>query len=199
MNTYSITDRFKRLWKDEGGWIQLAALAVPALSKLFSGGAKNSSEGRTARDNAQLERDRLAQRSVSDYEQALQNRRQLEMEQRQMDAAAREAGFKGALRASAIQQWQPAGRPNNVPTISFVKRPETAALPEYERQMMLRLLEGEKFDALPAVERFKPSPVSEASTWEKISGGLGLGFGALDALLKLRKDQADEEDQNWTL
>lgn len=160
----------------------LFKVGAPILSKLFTGGAKGAQDDRNARDIAAANRDRLAVTQANAYEQALENRADLELKQRAADAAAREAGFKGALRAAAIQQWQPAARPNGIPTIAFAHKPDTAALPEYERQMMLRLLNGEQFDDLPPIERIRLSEPSQSSTWEKISGGLGLGFGVLDAL-----------------
>jgi hypothetical protein len=175
------------------------ALALPVLTKLFSGGAKGMQQDRQTKDAANLQRDQLALQQENLRQNALLDRARLDLQQREADAKARQEGFAGALRSASIQQWQPAARPNGVPSISFVRKPDSAALPEYERQMMLRLLQGEQFDALPQLPTMRVSQPAQASTWEKIAGGLGLGAGIWSALSQIKQGQSNPyaESDEW--
>lgn len=166
--------------------LPLIPLGLSLAGKIFGGGAKSSAEARAAQDQANAQRDRTLAESVAARETAIRDRARLEMEQREADAKARQDGYKAALRSQYLQGWSPAQRPNSVPMIrgGFNTIPagsiETAK--EMERQAMLRLMNGEKFDKLPTIERFTPAPIAKQGTWEKISGILGLGFGAAGEL-----------------
>lgn len=162
-------------------WGAIIAAAAPYVGKALSGASKGSEQSRRQDDQSAMYRDRNAADAIAEYERAQQARAKLEMEQRAFDAKSREAGFMGAMRGDAIRNWQPANRPGGVANISFVQRPGAggqAAAAEYERQAMLRLMNGEKFDELPALERFAPTAPKQASTWEKLAGMLGLGLQA---------------------
>ena len=160
------------------------------LGKLFGGGAKKSAEDRQAQDMANVQRDRNRLQAISDYEKALQDRAQLEMDRREFDTKARQDAYRSALRSQYLQGWAPAQRPAGIETVrgGFNTIPEASkqAAAEFERQALLKMLNGEKFDSLPAIERFTPTPVSKPSTWEKLSGILGLGLTGASELYNAR-------------
>jgi hypothetical protein len=158
---------------------------------------QGAAENRGAKTAAQLDRDVLAQRSASDYEQALENRAKLEMDRRTADAKARQDAFVQSLRSALALNFSPAARPEGVANISFVGKgigeQGQAAAAEMSRQAMLRLLNGEKFDPLPAVERFTPSALPQASTWEKVAGILAPSLTAAGAIAKAaNRDEGDQ-------
>jgi hypothetical protein len=151
-----------------------------ALGKLFGGGAKQQSSDRQGKDTVNTQRDRNAIEAMSEREQALIARAALELKQREFDAASRESGYRQSLRSQYLQNWTPAQRPNGIQMIhggfNTVSDASRQTAKEMERQATLRLLNGEHFDALPAMQNYIPSPMSTPSTWEKLSGILGLGL-----------------------
>jgi hypothetical protein len=195
---YDVKSRLQRLWKDEGGWITAALAGASLLGKLFGGGSKASAEQRAAQDQANIYRDRTALDAITNRERALQDRRKLEMEQREMDAGARDAGYKRALHSQYLQNWQPAGRPKGVEMVrggfNTITDAQRQVAKEAERQALIRLMQGEQFDALPPMERFAPTPLSKASTWEKLSGILGLGLQGVGAINQMRNGNGEDED-----
>lgn len=175
-------------------------LAFPAimagaglLGKLFSGGSKSMANSREQQNMANMGRDRTASDAIADYERALQERRRLEMSQRELDGKTRDTGYRQGLHAQSVQNWQPAQRPDRIATVrgGFNTIPQASRdfAQQFEQQATVRALQGEKFDAMPAPQRFRPTPVKEASLWEKMSGAIGLGLSGVGAAGELMKKQ----------
>jgi hypothetical protein len=201
---YDIRVRLRRLWNDEGGWVGAAIAGAGLLGKLFSGGAKGSAEGRQkANENAILQ-DRMRAEEIASHERALQDRRALDMKQREMDSGARDMGYRQALRSQYLQGWTPAQRPDGIQMIrgGFNTIPQSAKdlAKDFERQALIKALQGEKFADLPALERFKPTAMKEPSMWEKVSGALGLGMqgaGAIGGMFGKGKNVGTGEDDGF--
>ena len=60
---------------------------------------------------------------------------------------------------------------------------------QFEQQATVRALQGEKFDSLPAIQQFTPTPVKQPSLWERLSGAAGLGLSAAGAMRDALKQQ----------
>lgn len=161
-------------------------MALNLAGKLLSGGAKGSEQSRLAADSANAVRDRTSSDALSDYERNLVARGNLDVDQRKVDSATRDSGYKQALRAQALQNWTPAQRPSRIPMVTggFNTIPQASRdfAKDFEQQAMVRALQGEKFDKLPPVQRFNPTPVKEPSLWEKLSGAAGLGLQGASAV-----------------
>ena len=149
-----------------------------------------SSHNRGEQEQAQLNRDAISERAMSDHENALLNRADLEMKQRQMDAQTREQAYRQAMRSQYLKSYHPAERPDGVPMIhgSFntVSPDMINTAQEMEKQAMLRMLNGEKFDSLPTLEKFTPTPFQGPSTFEKIANIAGPSLQTLSVLHKLQ-------------
>lgn len=152
---------------------------------------KSSAQNRGAHTEAQIDRDVIAQRAASDYENAQQNRAKLDLDRRDEAAKLQADAWKKALTSSLALNWKPANRPEGVPNISFVGDgigvQGRAAAEALNKAVMLKLLSGEKFDQLPPLQRFTPAPIPEASTWEKIAGFLGPSLTVAGAIAKASK------------
>ena len=183
-------------------WGNAFKIAAPYLGKILSGGAKSSADARAARNSDNIYRDRTQLESVTSHERALQDRARLEMEQRQMDAATREQAYQQALRSQYLQNWSPAQRPKGVEMVrgGFNTIPDSArgTAAEMERQALLRLMNGEQFAPMPAMERFRQTPEAKESTLSKIGGLLGLGLTGYGEIAKLYgRGSAPVDGSTW--
>ena len=162
--------------------------AGAVVGALGQGAAQN----RGAQTAATLDRDVIAQKAAAEYENAQQNRAKLDLDQREEAARLQSDAWKKALQSSLALNWSPATRPQGVANISFVgkgigEQGKTAA-EALNRAVTLKLLEGEKFKDLPALERFTPSELPKASTWEKIANILGPSLSIAGKLVKSKQD-----------
>jgi hypothetical protein len=167
-----------------GLWGRLAQSAlspqgIGAIGSALTGMAKGAEADRAQGVNYQLGRDRLGLDAQAQYERDLQSRRNQEMEQRDLASRTGTTAFQNALRASNVSGFQPAARPQGVPTISFVHPTQGGrdAADAMSREAMLRLMEGEKFDPLPPLQPYalsSPTSMPGQSLLEKILGPLGL-------------------------
>ena len=160
---------------------------ISLASKLFGGGSKGMEDARLKQDQANALRDQTAERAMFDRERALQDRSKLEMDQLTQQSKSASDAMKRALFSQYLGGWTPAGRPDGVPMIrggfNTIPQGSAEAAKEMERQAMLKLMAGgDKFSQLPAMERFQATPLSQASTKEKIFGMLGLGGNVLGGL-----------------
>lgn len=170
-------------------WPALLA-GAGVLGKLFSGGAKSSASAREQRNSDAVMQDRTRADVMGDHERALQQRAQIDMDRRKADLDTRDMGYKQALRSQYLQNWQPMQRPNGVPMVrgGFNTIPQGSRDfgKQFEQQAMVRALQGEKFDQMPAIERFQQAQMKGPSLWEKVSGAIGLGLqgaGAIGGLM----------------
>ena len=157
------------------------------LGKLFSGGSKGQEDARLKQDQLNAQRDQINERAMADREGALQGRAKLEMDQAAQQSKSQADAMKRALFSQYLGGWTPATRPAGVETIrgGFNTIPVASqdAAKEFERQAMLKMMAGgDQFSALPAMESFRATPVSQQSTKEKIFGMLGLGGSLLGGL-----------------
>lgn len=182
-------------------WGKLLGLALPAAGKLLSGGSKGMQTSRENENVGNIARDRTALDAVGERERALEERAMLELKQRELDAKTRADGYGQTLRSQYAQSWSPASRPSRVPQTSggFNTVPQSTRdfAAQYEQQAMARALQGQKFDALPPVERFVPTAVKQPSLWEKITGAAGLGLTAT-AALKAAMDHAGMNEDPYS-
>lgn len=173
----------------------LLAMAIPAIAsaigKIGHGGAKGKEQERMTAADYALQRDRLGLTGYGQYENALQDRAKLDLLQRQFAQDSQKNAFQNALRSSLVGGWAPATRPSGVANISFVGKgfntpTAQAASSEMDRQSLIKLLDGEKFDALPSLSPYhfsSPEQMPGASTTEKMMGILGLVGTAAGPLL----------------
>jgi hypothetical protein len=156
------------------------------LGKLFSGGAKSSASDREQQNSDAVMQDRTRADSMADYERALQERAAIDLRQRESDAKARTGGYREAMHSQYLQNWQPAQRPNGIQTIrggfNTVPQASRDMAKMYEQQAMAKALQGEKFNQMPAIERFQQSTMKQPSLWEKVSGAIGLGLQGASAV-----------------
>jgi hypothetical protein len=185
-------------------WGKIIGLAAPAIGKLLSGGAAGMEKSRQVEDNGNIARDRTALEAIQDHEHALEQRRQLELQQRELDEKTKDTGYKQALHAQYLQNWHPAQRPDQVPTMTggFNTIPQSSKdlAAQFEQQATARALKGEQFDPLPPQATFTQTPVKQSSLWEKLSGAAGLGLTATAALkAAMQKANAGPMDEDGGL
>jgi hypothetical protein len=167
---------------------------LATVGSTLSGGAKGMADARAAQNSNAILQDRMRADDVQNYERSLVDRAKLDMDQRELDTKTRQGGFNDALRAQYLHNWQPAQRPSRIPMVSggFNTVPQSSRdlAAQFERQALIRALEGESFDAMPDIERFTPTAMKDASGLEKLAGASGLGLSGaaaiLDALSKER-------------
>lgn len=178
---------------------------LSTVGSALSGGSKSMAADRATADNNALVADRTRQGAMSDFERALEERRRLDISQRELDAKTRSDGYRQTLHSQAVQNYQPAQRPGRIPMVtgSFNTIPQSSRdfAHDFEQQAMTRALQGQKFDDMPAVERFTPTPMKQPSLWEKMSGALGLGLQTADGINRMIKKPGEpqEEEQGGLL
>ncbi len=182
-------------------WGNILKFAAPVVGKLLGGGAKGMEQGRQAQDTANVSRDRTALDAIGQRERAMMERRRLDMDQRDQDMKTRDDGYKQTLRAQYLQGWTPAQRPERIKMVSggFNTVPQSSKdmAAKFEQEAMMRALNGQKFDALPAQERFTPTPIKQPSLWERISGVAGLGLTAAGAIKSAMGANAQGDDDDF--
>lgn len=139
------------------------------------GGAATANRG--AAEGAQLQRDSLGLGAANAYENALLNRADLDLKQRDFARTSETDAFQKALRSALALNFSPVARPDGVPTVSFVGKgigdQGRMAAQTLSDKMLQRLKTGEQFETLPAPERYTPAPAQGASTTEKLMNILG--------------------------
>ena len=163
--------------------------AMRAGGAMASGAAEGAEQDRLAGVQYGLGRDRLGLDAADQFEDAVQSRGRLDLDQRKFGQDSQNNAFTNAMRAAFVNNYQPAARPAGVPTINFgsagYSPNERGNAAELERQATLKLLEGEKFDPLPELKPYglsSPTTMPGSSTREKLLGILGIGGTALGSL-----------------
>jgi hypothetical protein len=133
-------------------------------------------------------------RAAQLMEQALQNRAQLEMQQKQFGLQAPQARASNSVRGDTLANLQDAtisGLPSriNVPQIGGGLRPSLLSQnsrdlgKDMSRQALMQQLQGDQFTPMPAANIPSITPMPQAGALDKILntvGVIGTGVGAAD-------------------
>lgn len=165
---------------------KIAGVAGP----LASGIAASAQKGREATNAAAADAAAFKLKESQDNETNLQNRAGLDLKQRQFGMDSNNNAFKNAMRSAVaknVQDVSYAAPPGvTIPTVSGGLRPSAMgqegrdAAGVMNSQAMLSLMNGEKFDALPPLERTAPATYKSAGALENIAGTIGMGAGAIN-------------------
>lgn len=176
---------------------KFASAASPALTGVASGMQK----GREAENAAARDAATFALREREGNEQALQNRAGLDLRQREFAQGSQNNAYRNAIRSAIAKNLQDVtlgGVPKGVTPVSYGGGLRPSALgPEgreaadvMNRKAMMSLMNGEKFNPLPAIERTAAPAFKKAGKWENILGGAAVGTSAL-AGYNAQKEQSD--------
>lgn len=176
------------------GGTSLAAL--PAIlggaGAMIGAAGQGAAQNRGATTAAGIDRDRNVVDANRDYETALANRAKLDLDQRATADKLQSEAWKKSLQSALALNWSPAARPKGVANISFVGKgigeQGRMSAETINRAAQLKLLNGEKFDDLPGLERFTPSELPKQSMWEKIANILGPSLSVAGKFAKVRQD-----------
>jgi len=158
--------------------------AAGGIGSALSGAAKGKEAERTAADNYGITRDQLGLTANTANEKALADRARLDLDQRAQDLKSRESAFQSALRASVVQNFHPAARPNGVANISFINggpsqgARDTAAAMEHDAMQRI-LAGGDTYASQPAFTPYQlasSATPQKAGTLENVMGILGTGL-----------------------
>lgn len=175
------------------GGASLIPSILSAGGQIASGVAGGRAAGRAAEAGINQNQDENRLRAAQMLEQALQNRAQLELQQKQFGLQAPQARAKNSARGDAMANLQDvkinAGPRVNIPQISGGLRPTLLSQnsrdlgAEMSRQALLGQMEGDQFTPMPAPNMPQPTPLPQANgldTFLNILGGVGAGASALN-------------------
>ena len=91
-------------------WGKIIGAVLPIAGKTLSGGSKGMEKSRENQNSENVTRDRTALTAIGQNEQAIEDRRKIELLQRELDSKTRDSGYKQALHAQYLQNWTPASR-----------------------------------------------------------------------------------------
>ena len=178
------------------------ALTASGVGSMLSGAAKGSEAERTGADTYGLKRDELGLTASTANEKALAERARLNLDQQSQNLRSRDSAFQNALRASVLQNFAPAARPNGVANVSFIRggpsqgARDTAAAMEHDAMQRI-LAGGDTFAPQAAYTPYalqSAATPTKASTLEKILGIAGLGASTVGAIANAR-DKAKRDEQ----
>lgn len=182
-----ITSRLRRLWHDEGGWIQLALMGAGMLANMLSKGAKNAADGRAAQAALQGGQDRTLTDQYGINQQAEMAKGNLDLAQKNFTENARGNRAKQAMLADMLMNFQPTSI--DVPGIPSAKvsgglrmgEGGRAGASELMRQALLAQLSGDKFQGGNVLKAPGVQGIPQAGMLEKIGGYAGLVGGLAGA------------------
>ena len=179
------------------GFIGRNAGTIADVGRGVTGMAGAATENRGEANKEQLTRDSIAASAARDYENALQQRAKLVLDQQ--EAAQRESAdaYKQALYSALAKNMQDvsfdrSGFRSNVPDIHFSGGSRPSALGEEGRQAaalmnnqaLQRLMNPSKPAELPEVEKFTPTAPKEAGFWESLAGPAGGIMGTVGSIME---------------
>ena len=142
--------------------------------------------GRQEENAARVGQADFGQSEAQRVENALMNRGQLDLQQRQFGLTSQNNAYRNALLSSLMKNMKDVSmaRPEGIPTMSFSggARPSAfgaegkAAAEAMNRRAMEALINGEKFAELPGIERVAAPEFRGSGVTENILGGFG-AFG----------------------
>lgn len=180
----------------------LAKIAGPVAAGIASGQQKGrEAENTNAQDTANFRRTESNQN-----EDNIISRADLDLKRREDARTGQSDAYKKALQSALTMNTKdfeidPASLPRGVSLIksSGGLRPSAlgpegqAAAAALNKQAMERLLSGEKFDELPALERTQPGEFKKPGALENIAGGIGLGANAINSYNAGNEQQSMQE------
>jgi len=157
----------------------LPMIAGTAASSIASGiQANREKKNKNAADQAAFN---LQERNAA--ENALQNRAGIDLQQRAFSQGAQTDAYKKALQSALAMNVQDAkiSRPPGMNQFNFTGGLRPSALGEQgklaaetmNKLAMEKLMNGEKFAPLPALERTAAPEYKNAGFWENLMGGIG--------------------------
>lgn len=179
--TYLIS-RLRRLWRDDGGWLQAALLGAGMLGKVFGGQAKGAADGRMAQANLQAEQDRTLTSQYGIGQNAQMQAGNLDLSRKGFEESARGGRAKQALIGDLLSRLQDVNISiPGVQSASITGGLRPSALSEggraagslLNKQALLKMLEGDKFQGGEMLKAPGVQAIPQASKWEKIAGILG--------------------------
>jgi hypothetical protein len=170
----------------------------------LAGAAKGKADDRAAADKYGLDREQLGLTAAQINERALADRARLDLDQHAQSLKSGESAFQNALRASVVQNFKPAARPNGVANISFIgggpSAGAKAAAGAMEHEAMQRLLTGEQFAPQAAFSPYALQSAAgpqKAGTLENVMGILGTGLSGYSGITRdLRSQSQLDQIQN---
>lgn len=184
-----------------------AAGFIPGVGPLISAGlnaaggvSRGMQSGREAENAAANEAMRFALNEREGAEQALQGRGALDLRQREFAQGSQTDAFKKALSSAILKNLQDVSvnRPQGVPTIAFKGGLRPSAMGTEGREAaslmnklaMEKLASGEKFAALPPIQRLQAPEYKKPGFWENFLGGAGAVGNAISGAQSMQ-DQND--------
>ena len=175
------------------GGASLIPSLISAGGSVASGLAGGAQKGREAQNTAAQDAALFAQRENAAKENSLMGRAGLDLQQRGFGQQSQSDAYKKALMSALamnMQDSQVSGVPKGIPVINFSggMRPSAigaegkAAAGELQKQAMLKLMNGEKFDPLPAYQGTAAPVYKKPGLFENIMGGIGLGANAISGI-----------------
>jgi hypothetical protein len=172
------------------GWLDtVLKIALPAGQAVGALG-QSMTQNRGMQTAANQQRDALGIQAQNSYQNALLNRAQLELAQKQDQRTAQSDAYQKALRSAVLLNWSPVARPSGVANISFVPNVGSegrSAAETLNRQAQMALLNGEDLSPLPTIDKYQVTATPQPSTLEKLTNVLGPGLtlaGILGGKLK---------------
>lgn len=164
-----------------------------AVAPVASGIAAGQQKGREATNTAAQDAANFKLKESGQNEAGLENRAQLDLKQREDARTGQGDAYKKALQSALAMNMQDAkisGLDPSIPMVHFSggARPSAigaegkAAAGALNKQAMERLLAGEKFDALPALERTGAPEFKQPGALENIAGGVGMAGNAISSV-----------------
>lgn len=165
---------------------KIAGVAGPLASGIASAAGKGRAEENAAASDVAA----FKLKESQDNETNLENRAGLDLKQRQFGIDSNNNAFKNAMRSAVAKNIQDvnysAPKGVTIPTVTGGMRPSAmgpegrAAADTMNSQAMLSLMNGEKFDPLPALERTSAPTFKGSGAVENIAGAVGMGANAVN-------------------
>lgn len=183
------------------GGASLLPTILEGAGAVVGGMGNAATANRGEQDRTNLTRDQIGLSAANSFENALQNRARLEIDQRQEGRDAEKAAYLNALKSALAMNMQDAhfdrsGFKTNVPNISFSggARPSAIGAQGREAAALLnnsslqKLMAPQPTTELPAAERYQMHEPSKASFWEKLAGPLGMGLTIAGKVAGMKSD-----------
>jgi hypothetical protein len=178
-----------------------SAITNPAVlsgvGKALGGMADTAAQNRGAQTEATLQRDQVGVNADAQYERGVQGRAGIDLARKADAREAENNAFRNAMRSAYARNVQDVSinRPAGVPTIRFSGGARPSAMGPEGREAaeamnaiaMRRLLAGEQYEEMPALNRSSISPLPQAGFMEKWLGPIGMGMSTIG---KLREEIA---------
>lgn len=175
--------------------------AAPGLiGSVASGLAGGAQKGREGQNNNAIQQALFAQQENQNKYRAGVENAGIDLERRKFAQGSQSDAYKKAIQSALGMNLQDAhvNRPKGVPNISYSGglRPSAlgaegrAASSELNKQAMLKLMNGEKFDELPQYQGTAAPTYKGPGAFENIMGTVGLGANSLNTAMGAAEDRS---------